>query len=402
MRIQRPIQVLAGAAGLVVVVAACSGAGGSGGPGAGASAGTAPSAANAASASAPGSTSAASPAIASPAPSAAAGSAATPSAARSAAPSAAAAPLPTLVPIASIGPFAFPAGLVATADAVWVVNHDDGTVARIDPKTNTVTDRVAVSTGNANSLMTVDGMLWANDQESGRVVELDPKTRKVVGSVKASGDGAWVVAGDGAIWTLGPDPTLVKVDPKTRRIVATYAADPGCADSLAVGGGWVWTGSADGAVCRIDPATGKVVARGSGLGLPGAGIAWDGTHVIVPGSDGGLVVVDPLTLTAAASIPPPAPGTFGGMTMSLGSPAGNIAIAPTKGGAWVQYNGATIGDVAFDGGASPWVLYAGLPPSVDGGVGVLEALGSLWIANPNDAPGSAGSGSVSRVALPTR
>jgi hypothetical protein len=371
MPVPRPLSIASALVGLTLVVAACNGAGG-------------------ASAAAP--TSASAPAATGP-------SAQAPAASANAS-TAAGAPLPTLTPVATIGPIHFPAGLVATSDAVWTVSHADGTVLRIDPATNAITDTIPVGKGSANALMLIDGKLWANDQEGGRLVEIDPVTRKVVGEVKAGGDGAWVVAGDGAIWTLGPDPTLVRVDPATRKVVATHVADPGCTDSLAAGGGWVWTGGPDGTICRIDPKTGKVVARGPGLVSPGAGIAWAGDHLLVPGADGGVVVVDPQVVSAAAVFPPPDAGMFDGGKLALGSPGENVQMVATTDGYWIQYSGATIARLAPGDAAHPWTLYAGLPASAYGGVGVLEAFGSLWVAAPNDAPGAAGGGRVIRLTLP--
>jgi hypothetical protein len=383
MRVPRPVSIATALSALAVVVAACGGAGG----------------ASVISSGAPASASASAPASA---PASAAASAPTqPSATPAASSSArAAAPLPTLAPVATIAGFHFPVGLVATSDAVWTLSHEDASLLRIDPATNTITDAIPIGTGSANSLMLIDGKLWANDQGGGRLVEVDPSTKKVVGTVKAGGDGVWVAPGDGAIWVLGTDGSLTHVDPAKRAVVATFPGDSGCTGGLAVGGGWVWVGGPYGAICRFDPTTGKVVAHGSSLVADGAGIAWAGDHLVVPGRDGGVVVVDPTTVTASASFPPPAGGTFDGSRTSLGGPGENVVFVATKDGYWVQYNGATIGHLTPADATHSWTLYAGLPASEDGGLGVLEAFGSLWVANANDAPGATGGGKVIRLTPP--
>ncbi len=308
--------------------------------------------------------------------------------------------LPALTPVATIDGVDYPAGLVATPDAVWALDHSDANLMRIDPASNAITDTIRLGKGYANSLMLVDGMLWANLQDEARLVEVDPATKKVTGSVKAAGDGYWVVAGDGAIWALGPDRDLVHVDPKARKVVATYQADPGCGDALAVGGGWVWTGSNDGAVCRVDAKTGKVVAKGANLGAPGAAIFMDGAHLLTAAAGGGVDIVDPETLAVTASFPPPDPGTYQGGKVSFGSADSGLSFLPVADGYWIQNSAATIAHLVPADAAHPWTLYAGLPISVDGAGPLLDAFGSLWIGDSNAAPGAAGKGRILRVTPP--
>ena len=116
-------------------------------------------------------------------------------------------PLPRTVP----GDDYTRGGAIATGGGfAWVVARD-GTLARIDPASNTV--------------------------------------RSVVRGIKASA----VASGDGAVWALGE--RLWQIDPATGRVLATLPLSaPEGLSAIAVGGGAVWVASwGDGIVWRLDP-----------------------------------------------------------------------------------------------------------------------------------------------------
>jgi YVTN family beta-propeller protein len=63
---------------------------------------------------------------------------------------------------------------VATSDnAGWVANIDDGTVSRIDPSTNAVTDTVKVGT-NPTGVAVFGGAVWVASSRDGTVSRVAP------------------------------------------------------------------------------------------------------------------------------------------------------------------------------------------------------------------------------------
>ena len=85
-------------------------------------------------------------------------------------PGASAATLPGLAVQATIAGIAYPAALVATDGAVWVLGHTDARWSRIDPVTNAITDTVSIGGSYATGGVLVDGKLWALDFTDKQVV----------------------------------------------------------------------------------------------------------------------------------------------------------------------------------------------------------------------------------------
>src|SRR3954462_10333671 len=79
-----------------------------------------------------------------------------------------------------------PGGATAAFGAVWVANDGSGTLARIDPETNRVTQRVRLRPG-VFSVTHGFGALWIVNYKSGALTRVDPasgRTRSVrVGAV---------------------------------------------------------------------------------------------------------------------------------------------------------------------------------------------------------------------------
>jgi len=192
-----------------------------------------------------------------------------------------------------------PSNIAVGEGAVWVLNTEDETVSRIDPKTKAVTGRFrtrAVPTDIAVGA----GAVWVGNGGGGggssgggnftvSISRIDPKTRAITHTVTLPNQTAgssivptfnWgfpnIAVGAGAVWARNPDGTLSRIDPDTGRLVATINVDPG---SIAAGeeGVWVLDGPA---VARIDPRTnqlGQTIRFGaqstSGIAV-GAGSVW--------------------------------------------------------------------------------------------------------------------------------
>lgn len=302
------------------------------------------------------------------------------------------APLPLLTLQATVGGFSGPASIVATSDAVWVLDHSASTQFRIDPATNALSGNVYLGAGYSNGLGLAGDRLWTFNQTNGAILAVDPETAKIVETVQLGGDGDVFAVGDDAAWLISGG-SLSRIDGVTAK-VATYPIPAPCdVAGLAVGGGFAWIASDGGGLCKIDERTGELVQHGTGVGQ-GSGMAIVGGTPWLAGADNGLSIIDATTLEVATAIPAPAPGAFEGSKYSIGTADENAVITGAVDGktGWLRYTGATIGRVTV-GGTPTIVLYAGFPADLLG-AGVLEAFGSLWVTN-------FGAATVERYQLPT-
>ena len=93
-----------------------------------------------------------------------------------------------------------PTAVLAAHGSLWVANHLDGTVSRIEPSTGDVEDVIPVGDG-PNALAAADASVWVTNEYDGTVVAIDAATNEVertvtLGATAASlgvdGDGVWV------------------------------------------------------------------------------------------------------------------------------------------------------------------------------------------------------------------
>jgi hypothetical protein len=165
-------------------------------------------------------------------------------------------------------------GIDAGAGAVWMVTESKGgafdTLARIDPRSNNVTDEIPL--GHSGGGVAVGGgAVWVSAPEDGVLLQVDPRSRKVVAEVDGLAQPTIVAAGLGAVWVQSGtwsdhpegDGSITRVDPDKMKIVARVQLDemPGQPGDIAVGGGQVWARSQFTLLAKIDPATNTVVER---------------------------------------------------------------------------------------------------------------------------------------------
>jgi streptogramin lyase len=242
-----------------------------------------------------------------------------------------------------------PRGLAVADGRVWVANHADGTLTRVDVRSGRTADLDFLPGGEPRPGTVVEsqGFLFVTDAASATVVPVDPASGSAVtqlnvgpdpGDVVSTGRPLWAASADpagGAVYLDAPTSDAEGSDAPELKAVATFAARPelaawgeivwasaagrvtslrlldsgkvdrapaievpGARDVAADAGGiWVVTDSRS--IVRIDPATRRIVAEAD-LGLaPGGRVAVDRAAVwVVAGSDGAgqLVRVDPRSL----------------------------------------------------------------------------------------------------------
>jgi YVTN family beta-propeller protein len=145
-----------------------------------------------------------------------------------------------------------PTPVAVGAGAVWTAAAPDGTLARIDPRTGTVSRHIDVGTDPAG-IAVGEGAVWVAGGRENVVVRVDPGSNGVLSRPSV---GAWptaVAAGEGAVWVAANgDDAVSRVDPQSASVVTIPVGKEPV--SIAVGAGSVWVANShDGTVSRIDP-----------------------------------------------------------------------------------------------------------------------------------------------------
>jgi YVTN family beta-propeller protein len=163
--------------------------------------------------------------------------------------------------IAVRNPSGFPVGALAVgAHAVWVVNSA-GTVSRLDPARGAVAAPIIVGE-QPSAIASGAGAVWVANHRDGTVTRIDPiDASQAVTTTITVGDGpAAIAVGARAVWVADElADTVVRIDPDTNDVTATIAVGRR-PSGIAVGSGAVWVANAgDGTVSRIDPRRNAVV-----------------------------------------------------------------------------------------------------------------------------------------------
>ena len=252
---------------------------------------------------------------------------------------------------------------VSGEGAVWVPNTGDGTVSRIDPRTNRVVGTLRIGNqlafykrdceakGSVHSYMGTSfhvrdcdlpsalsvgaGTLWILKNDEQMVLRVDPRSQRVLARIALGFVPFDIAATDNAVWITGYwADQLARIDPKTNEVVARLTVPDG-ASGVAVSDEAVWVASTiAGVVSRIDPTTNRVVAR-IALACPAA--CYQGSLPLAVAAskdavwsrtvgDGLVARIDPRTNRVVASVD---------VMFSLGR-AGQDHLALLAGALWVS------------------------------------------------------------------
>ena len=193
-------------------------------------------------------------------------------------------------------------GLAIGFGSLWVPNCGDQTISRVDLKTGAITATIRSSIGNSEgSIVAGASSIWMLTDAKGTLARFDPATNTLVAEIYVAPGSYGLAFGEDALWVTSTErSTVARVDPHTNLVVETIAVGK-APRFIAVGGGAVWAlNQGDGSVSRIDPATNKVAATIE-VGVPGSGgdIAVGEGSVWVTAFEYPLSRIDPSTNTVA-------------------------------------------------------------------------------------------------------
>lgn len=175
--------------------------------------------------------------------------------------------------------------LAAGDNGVYVVASGGSEIARVDPATNQVVDRLPGPKGAAGIRFGF-GSLWVTSPTGRTVTRLDPRDGNSLATVKVGSGAYFLDVGANAVWVMNNATSDVRrIDPRTNTVTDTIDVSDTPVDGgdLTVGGGSVWARVTDVLVVRIDPATRRVVDRigdafGSGSADADREAVWISAH----------------------------------------------------------------------------------------------------------------------------
>jgi len=138
----------------------------------------------------------------------------------------------------------FPQGLssvVAGAGAVWV-GSGNGTVLKVDPRADTLLDRIDVGTAAVDMALEHDS-LWVA-LVAGYVMRIDTRTDKVTGTLAAAPYARAITAGNGAVWIISAPREggglVWRIDPETVTVAGGTTTLDSAPTGITTGAGDVW------------------------------------------------------------------------------------------------------------------------------------------------------------------
>jgi outer membrane protein assembly factor BamB len=200
----------------------------------------------------------------------------------------------------------------------------------------------------------------------------------VAGRVALLGQAVAVAVGEGAVWVLLEQGTLLRVDPDRHRVTGRVelgaTGQGGRAGPLAVGAGAVWVGTREGTVtARIDPVRLRVTARFSGFTVAVAhGVLW--SYCCLRGDKMmGFGRTDARTLR-------PRPPLLVTDASGRRQPVGWLAVGTDA--VWTTLEGQRVWRVPLAGGPARAMQVSGFP------YGLAADKGAVWVLSGTGHPGN--------------
>jgi PQQ-like domain len=189
-------------------------------------------------------------------------------------------------------PVAGELALGAGAGALWALQEGSpgggfglfGPLLRIDPSTNRVTARIALSTPDGQrfegyEILTGEDEVWVAGASG--ALRVDPRTNRVTQAIAAPDQlvTTHFALLDGALWAISEDGRLLRFDTNTGRVLSDARLGLAEASDLSNGPGGALIASTPGELARVEPYTGRVlwrtrVGRPLQAWSPAGGLIW--------------------------------------------------------------------------------------------------------------------------------
>jgi virginiamycin B lyase len=174
-------------------------------------------------------------------------------------------------------------GIAAGEGSIWMPSDASGVLSRIDPATNKVLSKISIPAGSFTAAFDA-GSVWITGTKNNVVTRVNAKTERVVATIPVGPTPRFLATGLGSVWTLNQgDGSVSRIDPSSNKVSATIEVGvPGPGGDIAVGEGAVWVTAMGKPLSKIDPATNRVVTQYVGKGgdalRVGFGSLWLSNH----------------------------------------------------------------------------------------------------------------------------
>lgn len=179
-----------------------------------------------------------------------------------------------MVPAA--GPAEGEGGIAVSSDSVWLVIDGRSTLARIDPGSLRIKQKVLLPRGSLNVTYS-NALVWVTRPNGAQVSIVDASKGRVVGTVATGPQPRFLDAGPGSVWTLNQgDGTLTRINAQSKRADGASALrTPGHGGDIKVAHGIVWTTMIKTPLSATDASTGQVLCQWVGAGGDSLGVSGD-------------------------------------------------------------------------------------------------------------------------------
>jgi streptogramin lyase len=175
-----------------------------------------------------------------------------------------------------LGPAAEEGGIATSSDSVWLVVDVGGWLARIDPGTGAVRQKIRIPPGSYNPVYS-DGRIWVTRADGAEITIIRADTGEIAGRVPSGPGPRFATAGGGAVWTLNQgDGSVTRVSTGAPAVAMTVALGiPGPGGDIAYGAGRVWATVVKVPLSVIDPVTSTLLCQWTGPGGDSLSISQD-------------------------------------------------------------------------------------------------------------------------------
>ena len=141
--------------------------------------------------------------------------------------------------------------LASGQGALWIAT-DNNELLKISPHT-IVTQEIIKVGRSPRSIAFAEGAAWTLNTADGTVSRVDAKTNKVANTIKLGAPltGGQIATGEGSIWVSAPGLPLVRIDPRTNHVVQQFSGEGG--GTILVAQGAIWITATPKTIWRLDP-----------------------------------------------------------------------------------------------------------------------------------------------------
>jgi virginiamycin B lyase len=165
-----------------------------------------------------------------------------------------------------VGPAAEEGGIAVSDESVWLVTDAKGVLARIDPTSGAVTQKIKVPAGSYNPWF-ADGRIWLTHADGKEVTPIEAATGKVLAGVPTDAMPRFLTSGAGAVWTLNQrEGSLTRIDAASSQSRTIPLGMSGHGGDLAFANGMVWITLRRIPLAAVDASSDRMLCQWIGAG----------------------------------------------------------------------------------------------------------------------------------------